>query len=108
MRNVSWKSGGEEYKGGFVKSQLDYGTWYWLFYEPQQLNRSWLKGSSLKENAETTKALSVDRIIDSKRDGKLVNIAYNRYGVPEPEQYRMVFASEQDAQIFNGEVDVIY
>lgn len=105
MHNVTLKYKGKEYKGGLVQSELDYGIWLWNFYESSQLKWSLTNRGDLKEDAKIFKEFSVDRIRNSGRNDREVNITYRPRGREDLESYCLVFASKKDAMIFNGEAN---
>lgn len=106
MRNVTLKKygAGKDLKGGFVQSELVNGSWYWDFYESRQLKWSLTCSGSLKKNAEFTHSFSIDKIIHSRREDKKVHFSFKPFLTGEVEEYTLIFANDNDAKTFNGEI----
>lgn len=103
MRNVTLRHGGEEYKGGLIKSELRRDKWSWDFYDSSQLKWSFTGSGGLRKGAKFFEWFSIDAIDKSERSGNEVTIWHKLFDESFFDVYTLVFASESDAMVFNGE-----
>lgn len=103
---------GAELEGGVFQAKFPnvHENLYWYFFE----SRYWTaeNGGTLVKDAPSSAYVPLDgKYIETRRDGKTVDIMYRKrldvdrgeYHVQYSKEYTFVFASEQDARTFTGE-----
>lgn len=91
-----------KFENGLVESRLHDDTWFWDFYASDDWS---LQSGSANAHALWTNSFGLDVIKCTERNDKTVTFLST--ASRRNKSYTLIFATENDAKIFTGEVDPV-